>query len=221
VNRLFGTSYTDLCHGDNAFWARCLPALQVDCDGFEDDPARAPRGPVAGGPGAGPGRGHRRAGGPAAIGSAAVRAAGMPLLRNAYALLAGSVLTALLGLGYLVLAARRYPAAEVGRGSATIATMTWLSTIAVLNVPGSLTRYLPRAGRQAGRLVLRRHRVPAGAGRQPLRPRGQRLPLRRLETSTVLNLLAVNMAIYRRGSDSALCGPDACPRYRRRWPWRR
>jgi O-antigen/teichoic acid export membrane protein len=77
----------------------------------------------------------------------------MPLLRNAYALMAGSALTAVLGLGYWVLAARRYPAAEVGRGSATIATMTLLSTIAVLNVPGSLTRYLPRAGRQAGRLV--------------------------------------------------------------------
>jgi O-antigen/teichoic acid export membrane protein len=79
--------------------------------------------------------------------------AGTPLLRNAYALMAGSALTAVLGLGYWILAARRYPAEEVGRGSATIATMTWLSTIAVLNVPGSLTRYLPRAGRQAVRLV--------------------------------------------------------------------
>lgn len=78
---------------------------------------------------------------------------GTPLLQNAYALMAGSALTAVLGLGYWVLAARRYPAEEVGRGSATIATMTLLSTIAVLNVPGSLTRYLPRAGRQAGRLV--------------------------------------------------------------------
>jgi O-antigen/teichoic acid export membrane protein len=79
--------------------------------------------------------------------------AGTPLLRNAYALMASSALTAVLGLGYWILAARRYPAEEVGRGSATIATMTWLSTIAVLNVPGSLTRYLPRAGRQAVRLV--------------------------------------------------------------------
>jgi glycosyltransferase involved in cell wall biosynthesis len=35
VNRLFGTSYTDLCYGYNAFWSRCLPSLQVDCDGFE------------------------------------------------------------------------------------------------------------------------------------------------------------------------------------------
>jgi glycosyltransferase involved in cell wall biosynthesis len=35
VNRLFGTSYTDLCYGYNAFWSRCLEHLRVDCDGFE------------------------------------------------------------------------------------------------------------------------------------------------------------------------------------------
>jgi glycosyltransferase involved in cell wall biosynthesis len=35
VNRLFGTRYTDLCYGYNAFWARHLPVLDIDCDGFE------------------------------------------------------------------------------------------------------------------------------------------------------------------------------------------
>jgi glycosyltransferase involved in cell wall biosynthesis len=35
VNGLYGTHYTDLCYGYNAFWARCLPYLRVDCDGFE------------------------------------------------------------------------------------------------------------------------------------------------------------------------------------------
>jgi hypothetical protein len=35
VNVLFGTRYTDLCYGYNAFWAHCLPKLSVDCDGFE------------------------------------------------------------------------------------------------------------------------------------------------------------------------------------------
>jgi glycosyltransferase involved in cell wall biosynthesis len=35
VNALFQTSYTDLCYGFNAFWVRCLPSLDVDCDGFE------------------------------------------------------------------------------------------------------------------------------------------------------------------------------------------
>jgi glycosyltransferase involved in cell wall biosynthesis len=35
VNTLYGTRYTDLCYGYNAFWARCLPYMRVDCDGFE------------------------------------------------------------------------------------------------------------------------------------------------------------------------------------------
>jgi glycosyltransferase involved in cell wall biosynthesis len=35
VNRMFGTSYTDLCYGYNAFWTRHLPTLDLDCDGFE------------------------------------------------------------------------------------------------------------------------------------------------------------------------------------------
>jgi glycosyltransferase involved in cell wall biosynthesis len=35
VNALYGTHYTDLCYGYNAFWARCLGYMRVDCDGFE------------------------------------------------------------------------------------------------------------------------------------------------------------------------------------------
>lgn len=35
VNGFYGTSYTDLCYGYNAFWAQCLPYLRVDCNGFE------------------------------------------------------------------------------------------------------------------------------------------------------------------------------------------
>ena len=35
VNRLFGTHYTDLCYGYNAFWARHLADLDIDCEGFE------------------------------------------------------------------------------------------------------------------------------------------------------------------------------------------
>lgn len=35
VNILFGTRYTDLCYGYNAFWAQHLPKLALDCDGFE------------------------------------------------------------------------------------------------------------------------------------------------------------------------------------------
>jgi glycosyltransferase involved in cell wall biosynthesis len=35
VNLMFRTRFTDLCYGYNAFWARHLDALQVDCAGFE------------------------------------------------------------------------------------------------------------------------------------------------------------------------------------------
>jgi len=35
VNRMFGTQFTDLCYGYNAFWTRHLGALEVNCDGFE------------------------------------------------------------------------------------------------------------------------------------------------------------------------------------------
>jgi glycosyltransferase involved in cell wall biosynthesis len=35
VNLLFRARYTDLCYGYNAFWARHLPAIDVDCNGFE------------------------------------------------------------------------------------------------------------------------------------------------------------------------------------------
>lgn len=35
VNLLFGTGYSDLCYGYNAFWRHCLPAMNVDCTGFE------------------------------------------------------------------------------------------------------------------------------------------------------------------------------------------
>ena len=35
VNRLWGTKYTDMCYGYNAFWRRHLPTLNVDCNGFE------------------------------------------------------------------------------------------------------------------------------------------------------------------------------------------
>jgi glycosyltransferase involved in cell wall biosynthesis len=35
TNVLYRTHFTDLCYGYNAFWKHCLPAMNVDCDGFE------------------------------------------------------------------------------------------------------------------------------------------------------------------------------------------
>jgi len=35
ANLLFGSQYSDLCYGYNAFWSRVLPRLDLDGDGFE------------------------------------------------------------------------------------------------------------------------------------------------------------------------------------------
>ena len=35
VNLLYRTGYSDLCYGYNAFWADCLPQLDIACEGFE------------------------------------------------------------------------------------------------------------------------------------------------------------------------------------------
>lgn len=48
VNVLFGTSYSDLCYGFNAFWRHCLPHLGVTCDGFEVETLMNIRAAVAG-----------------------------------------------------------------------------------------------------------------------------------------------------------------------------
>jgi glycosyltransferase involved in cell wall biosynthesis len=48
VNRLFRTSYTDLCYGYNAFWTRVLPAISPDCRGFEVETLINIRAAVAG-----------------------------------------------------------------------------------------------------------------------------------------------------------------------------
>src|SRR4051795_3530916 len=37
ANMLFGTRYTDLCYGYNAFWAHVLPALELTADGEAAD----------------------------------------------------------------------------------------------------------------------------------------------------------------------------------------
>ncbi|MCU1601620.1 MAG: glycosyl transferase family 2 [Frankiales bacterium] len=37
VNVLYGTRYTDLCYGYNAFWTRCLPVLALDAGESQED----------------------------------------------------------------------------------------------------------------------------------------------------------------------------------------
>ena len=48
VNALFGTRYTDLCYGYNAFWARHLEVLALDCSGFEVETLMNIRAAIAG-----------------------------------------------------------------------------------------------------------------------------------------------------------------------------
>jgi glycosyltransferase involved in cell wall biosynthesis len=35
ANAFYGTSYSDLCYGYNAFWRHCLQHMTLDCSGFE------------------------------------------------------------------------------------------------------------------------------------------------------------------------------------------
>lgn len=77
-----------------------------------------------------------------------------PFSRNAYALLLNTGLTGLLGIGFWLLAARYYAAADVGRGSALISTMTLLSGVVAINLTGTLSRFIPQTGRWTRRLVL-------------------------------------------------------------------
>jgi len=48
VNQMFGTHFSDLCYGYNAFWSRHLPALAIDCTGFEVEALMHIRAAVAG-----------------------------------------------------------------------------------------------------------------------------------------------------------------------------
>jgi len=48
VNLLFGTAFTDLCYGYNAFRAHCLWAVEPDCDGFEVETQMTIRAATAG-----------------------------------------------------------------------------------------------------------------------------------------------------------------------------
>jgi hypothetical protein len=76
-----------------------------------------------------------------------------PFSRNAYPLILNTGLTGLLGIGFWWLAPRYYSDADVGRGSALISLMTLLSGAVAINLTGTLSRFIPQAGRRTARLV--------------------------------------------------------------------
>ncbi len=81
------------------------------------------------------------------------RGGGDPLFRNAYALMLNTGVSAVLGLGYWLIAARYYSDDAVGRGSAAIAAMKFLAGITAVTLTGALARFIPVAGRRAARLI--------------------------------------------------------------------
>lgn len=84
-----------------------------------------------------------------------------PVYRSGYTLVLNSTVTAVVGVGFWLLAARRYSPAVVGRNSAALSAMMLLAGIAQLNLMSSLLRFVPAAGRGAGRMVARSYVVAA------------------------------------------------------------
>ncbi|MEU3839993.1 polysaccharide biosynthesis C-terminal domain-containing protein [Streptomyces sp. NPDC028635] len=80
---------------------------------------------------------------------------GSPLFRNAYALMLNTGISAVLGLGFWLAAARWYDASAVGQGSAAIAAMKLLAGLTAVTLTGALARFIPVAGRATGRLISR------------------------------------------------------------------
>ncbi|WP_406871426.1 phosphotransferase [Aminobacter sp. P9b] len=76
------------------------------------------------------------------------------LLRNGYALIANSGLSAVLGLAFWFLAARYCSQEAIGLGGAITATIVNLSNAAQLNFGNLLVRFVPTIGGRAGRLIL-------------------------------------------------------------------
>ncbi|MER5311834.1 lipopolysaccharide biosynthesis protein [Streptomyces sp. NPDC002773] len=77
------------------------------------------------------------------------------LFRNAYALMLSTGVSAALGLGFWLVAARYYSEEAVGQGSAAIAAQRMLASLTATTLTGAVVRYVPRAGRATGPLVTR------------------------------------------------------------------
>ncbi|MGP9020445.1 lipopolysaccharide biosynthesis protein [Streptomyces sp. BR1] len=84
---------------------------------------------------------------------------GDSMFRNAYALMLSTAVSAALGLGFWLVAARYYSEESVGQGSAAIAAMRLLASITATTMTGAIVRYVPRAGRSTGPLVVRAYIV--------------------------------------------------------------
>ncbi|MEU3984949.1 lipopolysaccharide biosynthesis protein [Streptomyces sp. NPDC026672] len=82
-------------------------------------------------------------------------AGGSQLFRNAYALMLNTGISAVLGLGFWLAAARYYSESAVGQSSAAIAAMKLLAGLTAVTLTGALARFIPVAGRRTGQLIFR------------------------------------------------------------------
>jgi len=105
------------------------------------------------------------------------RGPGNPLYRTAWALIANTGGTAVLGFVYWVVVAHLYSRQTLGRASALISALILLSSFTQLNLNNALPRFLPGAGRSSGRLIAYSYGVsslaalPVAAGFVLLMPR--------------------------------------------------
>ncbi|MFJ3643200.1 lipopolysaccharide biosynthesis protein [Streptomyces sp. NPDC090108] len=79
---------------------------------------------------------------------------GDQLFRNAYALMLNTGISAVLGLGFWLAAARYYPESSVGQGSAAIAAMKLLAGLTAVTLTGALARFIPVSGQRTGKLIF-------------------------------------------------------------------
>src|SRR4051794_35908215 len=86
-----------------------------------------------------------------------------PMRRSAYALIAGTGVTSLLGLLFWALAAHWLSPAMVGIGASLISALTLLANISTLGLRNGLVRFLPEAGPMTRRLVASSYALCAGA----------------------------------------------------------
>jgi O-antigen/teichoic acid export membrane protein len=81
---------------------------------------------------------------------------------NSLAVVLSSAVTSLLGLAFWGVAAKLFPAAEVGVAAAMILSAVMLSTLSNLSLGALYERFLPVAGRRAGSLLVRGYLAVAG-----------------------------------------------------------
>lgn len=118
---------------------RELPAITLELPAITDEPEEKRRGPLS-------------------------RALLNPVYRSGYALVINTAGSTAIGVAYWAIAARMYTSAEVGLSSALTSALILLSSLAQLNLSNALPRFLPQAGRRAGRLIAYSYGASAVVG---------------------------------------------------------